>query len=75
MYLPAPAYSEKPALLIELKYGKDTDIAMNQIRRQKYLDRFDHYRGNILVIGINYDKDIPNSHPDFKHHTCKIEQY
>ena len=73
-YLPAPKYSDKPALLIELKYGKSTDAAMDQIRRQKYLDRFEHYRGNILVIGINYDRDIPADHPEFKHHTCKIER-
>ena len=74
VYLPAPHYPEKPALLIELKYGHSADIAMNQIRRQKYLDRFEHYKGNILVIGINYDKDLPPGHAEFKHHSCKIER-
>ena len=73
-YLPAPKYSDKPALLIELKHGKSTDVAMDQIRRQKYLDRLEHYKGNTLVIGINYDRDIPSDHPEFKHHTCKIEK-
>ena len=73
-YLPAPQYSDKPALLIELKYGKNADAAMDQIRRQKYLDRFEHYKGNTLVIGINYDRDIPADHPEFKHHSCKIER-
>ncbi len=74
-YFPAPKYPDKPALLIELKYGKSTDAAMEQIRRQKYLDRFEHYKGNTLVIGINYDRDIPADHPEFKHHTCRIERY
>ena len=74
VYLPAPNYSDKPALLIELKYGRSVDVAMDQIRRQKYLDRFEHYRGNTLVIGINYDRDLPAGHPEFKHHTCKIER-
>lgn len=72
VYLPAPRYAEKPALLIELKYGHSTDIAMDQIRRQKYLDRFEHYKGNTLVIGINYNRNLPADHPEFKHHTCKI---
>ena len=74
-YLPAPQYAEKPALLIELKYGHSTDIAMDQIRRQKYLDRFEHYKGNTLVIGINYNRDLPADHPEFKHHSCRIEKW
>lgn len=74
VYLPAPQYSDKPALLIELKYGKDTEAGMNQVRRQKYLDRFAHYKGNTLVIVINYDKDIPNTSHDFKHHSCSIDK-
>ena len=75
VYLPAPNYSDKPALLIELKYGHNVDTAMDQIRRQKYLDRFEHYKGNTLVIGINYDRDLPADHPEFKHHTCRIERW
>ena len=75
VYLPSPRYPEKPALLVELKYGHSADIAMDQIRRQKYLDRFEHYKGNTLVIGINYDRDLPADHPDFKHHSCKIEKW
>lgn len=76
VYLPAPQYQDKPVLLIELKYGKSTDAAMDQIRRKKYLARFEeHYKGNILVIGINYDRDIPADHPEFKHHTCRIERF
>ena len=73
-YLPAPRFSDKPALLIELKYGKSADVAMDQIRRQKYMDRFEHYRGNMLIIGLNYNKDFPNDDPKFKHHTCRIER-
>ena len=75
VYLPAPRYPGKPALLIELKYGYDTDVAMDQIRKKKYLDRFEHYKGNILVIGINYDRELSAAHPEYKHHTCKIERH
>lgn len=75
VYLPAPQYAEKPALLIELKYGHSAELAMDQIRRQKYPDRFEHYKGNTLVIGINYDRELPADHPEFKHHSCKIEKW
>ena len=74
VYLPAPQYAEKPALLIELKYGHSAELAMDQIRRQKYLDRLDHYKGNTLVIGINYDRELPAGHPEYKHHSCRIER-
>ena len=73
-YLPAPKYSDKPALVIELKYNKTADTAMNQIRRQKYDDRLEHYKGNILLVGIDYDKDVPNDKPEFKHHKCRIDE-
>ena len=74
VYLPAPQYAKKPALLIELKYGHSAELAMDQIRRQKYLDRLEHYKGNILVVGINYDRELPADHPEYKHHSCRIER-
>ena len=74
VYLPAPQYAEKPALLIELKYGHSAELAMDQIRRQKYLDRLEHYKGNILVVGINYDRELPADPPEYKHHSCRIER-
>ena len=73
-YLPSPRYPDKPALLIELKYDKTADTAMSQIKRQEYPKRLEHYKGNILLIAIDYDKDILNTSPDFKHHKCKIEE-
>ena len=74
VYLPSPHFADKPVLLIELKYGKGTDAAMDQVRKKEYLARLGHYKGNILVVGINYDKDVPNTSPGYKHHTCRIEK-
>ena len=74
VYLPAPKYPEKPALLIELKYEKTAGGAIAQIRRQRYPDRLEHYKGNILLVGVNYDRDVPNDKPGFKHHSCEIEK-
>ena len=74
VYLPSPKYPDKPALLIELKYNKTADTAMDQIKRQQYPERIDHYKGNILLVAINYDKDIPAGDPEFKHHQCVIER-
>ena len=74
VYLPSPRYPDKPALLIELKYNKTADTAIEQIKRQEYPKGLEHYKGNILLVAIDYDKDISNSSPDFKRHKCRIEE-
>ncbi|MCR5323615.1 MAG: ATP-binding protein [Lachnospiraceae bacterium] len=73
VYLPGPKYPDKPVLLIELKYNKSADGAISQIKRQAYPDRLEHYKGNILIVGVNYDKDGSNEKENFKHHSCVIE--
>ena len=56
----------KPALIIELKYNQSTDTAISQIKRKNYPAKLAEYTGDILLVGINYDKES-------KQHTCKIE--
>lgn len=73
-FLPSPKYPDKPALVIELKYEQTADTALSQIKRQKYDERLEHYKGNILLIGINYDKETSSNDPDFKRHNCVIER-
>ena len=74
-YLPAPNYPDKPALLIELKYGKSLETAADQIRKRNYPQRLEHYRGNLLLISINYEKDLDSKDACYKHHSCKIERF
>ena len=74
VYLPSPRYSDKPALLVELKYDKSAKTALTQIKERAYPDRLVHYKGNILLVGINYDKEVDHNNPDFKHHRCIIER-
>ena len=58
----------KPALVVELKYDKDADSAISQIKRKNYPAKIVEFTGDILLVGINYDKDT-------KTHTCQIEQW
>ena len=62
---------DSPALLIELKYSKTADAAIDQIKRKEYPAKIAEYTGDILLVGINYDKNGPEG----KRHTCKIERY
>ena len=74
VYIPRPQYADKPVLIIELKYEKDADGAIAQIKRQQYPDRLEAYKGNILLVGINYNRDAKNTGTDYKHHTCEIDR-
>lgn len=56
-----------PAIVLELKYNQDADTAIEQIKRKQYPAKVAEYVGNILLVGINYDKQQ-------KSHTCRIER-
>ena len=56
VYLPKPGVN-KPALLIELKYDKSAQTAITQIKEKNYLQFFKDYKGEVLLVGINYSKD------------------
>ncbi len=57
----------KPALVIELKFNHSADTAIDQVKRKQYPAKIAEYTGDILLVGINYDKET-------KQHTCKIER-
>ena len=60
-------YVSKPALVIELKFNRSADTAIDQIRRKEYPSKIAEYTGDILLVGINYDRET-------KLHSCKIEK-
>ncbi len=66
VYLPKPGVN-KPALLIELKFDKSALTAVTQIKEKNYLQFFKDYKGEVLLVGINYSKDA-------KTHQCIIER-
>ncbi len=66
VYLPKPGVN-KPALLIELKFDKSAQTAITQIKEKNYLQFFKDYKGEVLLVGINYSKDT-------KTHQCIIER-
>ena len=69
LFLPRKT-SSKPALLIELKWDKNADKAITQIKEKQYTEiikKFD-YKGELLLVGINYSTKTGT-------HTCRIEKY
>ena len=69
VFIPKPLYRDDyPALLVELKWNKDAETALNQIKERKYPESLQQYTGDILLVGINYDKKE-------NVHQCVIEKW
>lgn len=67
VFLPRPS-SDKPALVLELKYDQSAEGAIAQIKNRSYTEKLQAYKDNLLLVGVNYDKKG-------KKHTCIIERY
>ena len=60
--------SDKPAMVVELKYNKSAEGAIAQIKEKRYSEALKDYQGNLLLVGINYSKET-------KEHSCVIEEW
>ena len=56
-----------PAMVVELKWNRTAQDAINQIKDRHYQEALDQYRGDVLLVGINYDEKS-------KKHDCIIEK-
>ena len=52
---------------MELKWDKTAERAISQIKSKGYVSAFKEYKGNILLVGINYEKKS-------RKHQCRIEK-
>ena len=59
---------DKPAIVIELKYDKAVDTAIEQIKRKEYPAKVAQHTDNLLLVGITYNMTS-------KQHDCCIEKY
>lgn len=60
--------TDRPCLVVELKYDQTAKGAIDQIHDKEYVTALEEYQGNMLLVGINYDKQT-------KQHTCVIERW
>ena len=61
-----PKNAGKPALVIELKWNKSSNGALEQIKANNYPAALREFTGEIIMVGINYDEKT-------KVHGCSIE--
>ena len=68
VYIPKPyCTNDYPALVVELKWNKNVHTALDQIKEKKYSEALKGHEGNVLLVGISYDKKT-------KEHSCVIER-
>ena len=69
VFIPKPEFQNYyPALVVELKWDKSAEGAIQQIKKKEYCRSLEEYQGNLLLVGINYNKKT-------KEHVCRIEEY
>ncbi len=59
---------DSPAIVLELKYNRDADSAITQIQRRQYPAKVAEHATDLLLVGINYDREK-------KTHECQIERW
>lgn len=68
VFIPKTEYrTDFPALLVELKWNRSAVTAIQQIKEKKYPSALEAYTGELLLVGISYDKKS-------KEHQCVIEK-
>lgn len=69
VYIPVhPGNPDRPAMIMELKRNDSPGHAINQINSKKYYEALEHYQGQLLFVGIDYDEKE-------KTHSCKIRWF
>lgn len=64
-------FSPVPALVIELKWNQSAQGAIAQIKDKRYPENLQGYGGEILLVGISYEKDGKKG---ARKHACVIER-
>ena len=64
-YLPARG-ALRPAIVVELKWNRPVDVALEQARERRYAEVVDGLDVPVLLVGVSYD-------PKTREHTCRIE--
>lgn len=63
-----PKWWENPELSVyeKVAFPLCCGVIVEQIKQKDYLDCLKNYSGEVLLVGVNYDKE--------KRHTCRIER-
>lgn len=72
LLMPVRAGGRNKPIVVELKWEKPADAAIQQIESRNYAGRLINY-AEILLVGITYNSDVDD--PNYKKHTCMIKTW
>jgi hypothetical protein len=67
VYIPKKG-SSMPIMVVELKWNKPVESAIDQIKNRNYPQALGDYGSDILLVGVSYDDKT-------KKHSCRIEKF
>lgn len=63
-------------------YTGVTEEEVRELRTEYNMDfgrnnpqKLEHYRENLLLVSVNYEKDAVSTDAGYKRHECRIEKY
>ena len=68
--VPRRAFADRPAIVVELKWDKDAQTALDQIRAKRYPEALEGWMaggGELVLAGVSYDRKT-------RAHRCRIER-
>ncbi len=65
--------NQNPAFIIELKWKESAETAINQIKSNRYVECLKEYSGEVILVGISYEKSHKQKN-GYKNHNCKMEK-
>lgn len=65
---------DKPAMIVELKWNKSAETAIEQRNDRQYMESLKDYTGKVMLVGINYDAD-KDGNGEYKKHKCRITTF
>lgn len=68
VFYPRIDHLDKPVIVVELKWDKTAESAIEQIKERNYVSKMITDTNEVILVGINYDKKT-------KVHQCKIEMW
>ncbi len=63
----------KPVIVVELKWNKDADTAIEQIKEKQYVESLNGYSGEVVLVDVNYAAGKDGA-GEFKKHEFRIEK-
>ena len=64
--------TNRPAIVVELKWNQSAGAAIDQIKKRQYVECLKGYTGEAILVGVNYDAR-KEGFDEYKKHECQIE--